>query len=205
MSKIKSIIFDFGDVFINLDKDGAMTNALQLFQMEYFEDDILLTNIAYETGQITTIEFIDFYNNKFKNLDKKKIVEAWNYILRDFPEYRLKFLKDLKKKKDFSLILLSNTNELHIESVKNNVPFYEEFKACFNGFYLSHEIKKRKPNKDIFEFVLNEHNLIPKECLFIDDTYENTKSASQMGLHVWNIDERTEDVIHLFDIKKDLF
>ncbi|MBO3117342.1 HAD-IA family hydrolase [Winogradskyella sp. DF17] len=205
MSKIKSIIFDFGDVFINLDKDGAMTNALQLFQMEYFEDDILLTNIAYETGQITTIEFIDFYNNKFKNLDEKKIVEAWNYILRDFPEYRLKFLKDLKEKKDFSLILLSNTNELHIESVKNNVPFYEEFKACFNGFYLSHEIKKRKPNKDIFEFVLNEHNLIPKECLFIDDTYENTKSASQMGLHVWNIDERTEDVIHLFDIKKDLF
>jgi len=205
MSKINSIIFDFGDIFVNLDKGGAMTNALQLFQIEHFEDDMLSINMAYEIGQITTQEFIDFYLNKFDYLDKNKIVEAWNYILRDFPKYRLKFLKELKENKDFLLILLSNTNELHIESIKNNVPFYKEFKSCFNGFYLSHEIKKRKPNKDIFEFVLNKHNLSPKDCLFIDDTSENTISASQMGLHVWNIDERTEDVVHLFDVKKDLF
>ena len=28
MRKIKTLIFDFGDVFINLDKPGAMQNAL---------------------------------------------------------------------------------------------------------------------------------------------------------------------------------
>jgi putative hydrolase of the HAD superfamily len=52
MSKIRSIIFDFGDVFINLDKEGAMSNALKLFQLEHFDDDMLATNIAYEMGQI---------------------------------------------------------------------------------------------------------------------------------------------------------
>jgi putative hydrolase of the HAD superfamily len=205
MSKIRSIIFDFGDVFINLDKEGAMFNALKLFQLEHFDDDMLATNIAYEMGQISTETFIDFYLTKFNTLDKAQIIEAWNYILKDFPIYRLNFLKQLKENYDYKLVLLSNTNELHINAVKSKVPFYEEFKSCFDAFYLSHEIKKRKPNSDIFEFVLDENQLMPEESLFIDDTEENTASASQLGLKVWNIDEKKEDVIQLFDLKKELF
>jgi putative hydrolase of the HAD superfamily len=46
---------------------------------------------------------------------------------------------------------------------------------------------------------------MPEESLFIDDTEENTASASQLGLKVWNIDEKKEDVIQLFDLKKELF
>jgi putative hydrolase of the HAD superfamily len=205
MSKIRSIIFDFGDVFINLDKEGAMFNALKLFQLEHFDDDMLATNIAYEMGQISTETFIDFYLTKFNTLDKAQIIEAWNYILKDFPIYRLNFLKQLKEHYDYKLVLLSNTNELHINAVKSKVTFYEEFKSCFDAFYLSHEIKKRKPNSDIFEFVLDENQLMPEESLFIDDTEENTASASQLGLKVWNIDEKKEDVIQLFELKKELF
>lgn len=205
MSKIRSIIFDFGDVFINLDKEGAMSNALELFQLEHFDDDMLATNVAYEMGTISTETFIDFYLTKFNTLDKVQIIEAWNYILKDFPIYRLNFLKKLKEHFDYKLLLLSNTNELHIDAVKSKVPFYEEFKSCFDAFYLSHEIKKRKPNSDIFEFVLDENHLMPEESLFIDDTEENTTSASQLGLNVWNINEKKEDVIQLFDLKKELF
>ena len=47
MQKIKTLIFDFGDVFINLDKQGAQQNALDLFSLETFEDDMLATNIHY--------------------------------------------------------------------------------------------------------------------------------------------------------------
>jgi putative hydrolase of the HAD superfamily len=182
-----------------------MFNALKLFQLEHFDDDMLATNIAYEMGQISTETFIDFYLTKFNTLDKAQIIEAWNYILKDFPIYRLNFLKQLKEHYDYKLVLLSNTNELHINAVKSKVPFYEEFKSCFDAFYLSHEIKKRKPNSDIFEFVLDENQLMPEESLFIDDTEENTASASQLGLKVWNIDEKKEDVIQLFDLKKELF
>ena len=205
MSKIRNIVFDFGDVFINLDKEGAMSNALRLFQLDHFETDMLATNVDYEMGQITTEAFIDFYLKKFKNLNEIQIIEAWNFILRDFPIYRLDFLKQLKSQNDYRLVLLSNTNELHIEAVKSEVPFYDEFQSCFDAFYLSHEIKKRKPNKDIFEFVLDENNLSPEESLFIDDTEENTISASQLGMKVWNIDEKKEDIIQLFDIKRELF
>ena len=201
---IKTLIFDFGDVFINLDKQGAMDNALQLFKLNGFESDMISINMQYEIGKISTSEFIAFYKNKFPNLSEKQIIEAWNYIIRDFPLHRLEFVQKLAKNNDYKRIILSNTNEMHIDFIKENVPFYNEFKDCFDKFYLSHEINLRKPNTDIYEFVLNESNLKANECLFIDDTTDNTNSASRLGIHTWNIDETKEDVVNLFDTKKEL-
>ena len=205
MPKIKTLIFDFGDVFINLDKTGAIENALNLFNLGVFEADMIATNIQYEIGKVSTLEFIEFYTSKFSNLNKKEIIDAWNYIIKGFPEYRLNFIKDLAKKDEFNLILLSNTNAMHIDFIKQNVSFYEDFKNCFDVFYLSQEIHLRKPNTDIFEFVLKENNLIANECLFIDDTKDNTDTAKKLGFNTWNIDETKEDVINLFEIKKELF
>jgi glucose-1-phosphatase len=202
---INTLIFDFGDVFINLDKEGAMQNALNLFKMSTFDKEMIDANIQYEIGNISTTEFIDFYKNKFPYLNEKQIVDAWNFIIKDFPPHRLEFIKQLQDTKEYKLILLSNTNALHIDFVKETIPFFSEFKNCFDVFYLSHEIHLRKPNADIFNFVLNEHNLTAKNCLFIDDTEENTFTAKSLGLHVWNINEKTEDITQIFNIKKELF
>ena len=205
MSKIKALIFDFGDVFINLDKQGAMDNALHLFDLEVFEEDMTGINIQYEVGEISTSQFIEFYLSKFPKLNRKQIIDAWNYIIKDFPKHRLDFIKKLANEGNYKLILLSNTNDMHIDFIKTNVSFYNEFKSSFSRFYLSQEIHLRKPNADIFEFVLEQDNLKPNECLFIDDTKENTDTAKSMGFHVWNIDETLEDVVNLFEIKNSLF
>ena len=202
---IKTIIFDFGDVFINLDKAGAMANALELFEMETLSEDLIAINTLYEQGLLTTNEFIEFYTENFPKLSKKEIIESWNYILCDFPPKRFDFIKALAKDKTYNLILLSNTNELHIDCIKNQVSFFDDFKSCFNKFYLSHEIMLRKPNADIFEFVLSENKLKASDCLFIDDTKENTEAAAKLGIHVWNNDPKTEDIIDLLTIKSELF
>ncbi len=202
---IKTIIFDFGDVFINLDKDGSRTQMLELFEMDEFSEDIIAINALYEQGFMSTDEFLEFYLDNFPKLSKVDVIEAWNYILCDFPPHRLDFVRQLSKDKKYKLILLSNTNALHIDSIKEHVPFYEEFKNCFDAFYLSHEIQYRKPNADIYEFVLNDNNLKAEECLFIDDTKENTDAASKLGINVWNNDPRTEDIIDLFKVKSNLF
>ena len=88
---------------------------------------------------------------------------------------------------------------MHIDFIKDNVSFYEDFKNCFDQFYLSQEIHLRKPNKDIFDFVLENNNLKPEQCFFVDDTKENTDTAKSLGINVWNIDETNEDVINLFN------
>jgi len=202
---IKTLIFDFGDVFINLDKEGALKNALDLFDLKDFPEALMAINEAYEVGGISTSEFIDFYLKRFVNCDETDIITAWNFILKDFPEHRLEFLKQLREEKQWQLILLSNTNAMHIDFVKKRVPFYDEFKDCFHKFYLSHEISMRKPTEEIFEFVLKDNLLVAEECLFIDDTEENTITANRLGMHTWNINEKREDVTQLFEIKSDLF
>lgn len=202
---INTLIFDFGDVFINLDKTGAMKNALNLFELDEFPEELIAVNSLYEQGLISTQEFLDFYQNNFPELSRESIIDTWNYILKDFPRHRLEFIKKLAKEKPYQLILLSNTNELHINWIKEHVSFYNDFKACFNAFYLSHEIGLRKPNTGIFQFVLDKNNLIAEECLFIDDTKENTDAAQKMGFHIWNIDETSEDIIDLFSVKNELF
>lgn len=202
---IKNIIFDFGDIFINLDKIGAMNTALDLFDISELSSEMIEINKDYEKGLISTEAFIKFYTEAFPQIPKQKICDAWNCILLDFPLHRLDFIK--KTSSQYRCFLLSNTNEMHIDWIKNDwgMTLYNEFKACFEEFYLSHEMNMRKPNADIYEFVLKQHQLEPSETLFIDDTKENTDTTNQLGIHSWNLIPGKEEIAELFTIKSDLF
>lgn len=197
---IKNIIFDFGDIFINLDKQATYTEMAKLGVTE-ISQDMMETYFKYEMGLISTDEFVGFYKEKFPTITKEALVYAWNAILLDFPEHRFTFLKELAKTKKYRLFLLSNTNDLHISWIKNDwgMELYSDFKNCFEQFYLSHEINFRKPNTNIYEFVLNENKLKPEETLFVDDLKENTDSAESLGIHVWNLQPGEEDVVALFE------
>lgn len=202
---IKTLLFDFGDIFINLDKKGAMQNALDLFNLKEFSEEMIAFNSFYEQGLISTDEFLEFYQENFPKLTSDQILDAWQYILKDFPVHRLEFIQQLASDKTYKLILLSNTNELHINWVKENVSFYDDFKNCFDAFYLSHEIHLRKPNSDVYQFVLDEHQLKADEVLFIDDTEENILAASKLGIHTWHLDPKSQDITDLFTINRHLF
>lgn len=202
---IKALIFDFGNVFLNLDIEKAKKDVFDLLRITSFTEEMLATNQRYEQGLITTSDLVAFYLEEFPYLTEYEVIQSWNAMLKDFPEHRLTFLQKLASEKRFKLILLSNTNTLHINWVKGNISFYETFKNCFDAFYLSHEIGLRKPNKAIFEFVLNNHKLNADECLFIDDTKEHILEASQLGIHTWNIDPKQEDITDLFTIQNHLF
>ena len=78
-------------------------------------------------------------------------------------------------------------------------------KNCFDAFYLSHDIQLRKPNKNIFEFILIQHNIEASECLFIDDTLENIKTASELNMNVWHLNPKIDDVVNLLEANKTLF
>src|SRR5680860_58896 len=201
---IRTLIFDFGDVFINLDK-AATLREMKKLKIEDLSEELIQTNIQYEKGLISSDGFLVSYLKSFSTLTKPQIIASWNAILIDFPKYRYTFIKLLSEKKYYKLILLSNTNELHINWVKENIPFYDEFVACFDAFYFSHEINFRKPDSKIYEFILEKHDLKHEECLFIDDTKVNTEAAAALGIHTWNIDPEMEDIIDLFTSNKELF
>lgn len=194
---IKNIVFDFGDVFINLDKEATYIELSKL-GIDTITDKMMSIAHQYEKGEISTSDFIQYFHNEF-SISKEDLIVAWNAILLDFPKHRFEFLKDLVTGKKYRLFLLSNTNDLHIKWIQNDwgEELYQKFKKCFEQFYLSHEIGLRKPNADIYQFVLQENNLKASETFFIDDTLENTVAAEKLGIKVWNINPEKEDVTTL--------
>ena len=202
---IKNIIFDFGDIFINLDKKRF---AEEVEKLGISQDNEAIKPILnqYEMGLISTEDFLTFFNQKLK-IPKEDLVFAWNSILLDFPLKRLDFLEKIVKSKKYRLFLLSNTNEMHISWIQKDwgSKLYHQFKNCFEQFYVTHEIHLRKPNLDIYEFVLNKNRLVAEETLFIDDTKENTDAANELGIYTWNLIPGQEDVSQLFTKKADLF
>lgn len=195
---IKNLLFDFGDVFIDLDKEATL-NALLAGGYSYIPLELYPLIAQYEKGLVTTGTFVRKAGEFFPGLAEEELITAWNGIVLDFPEYRLKFIQSLAEKGEYRLFLLSNTNELHLDKVKERMGLgpYESFKSCFEGFYLSHEIALRKPEPAVFEMILENHTLKPGETLFIDDTFEHIESAEQLGLKTWHLKAGKEDVVEL--------
>ena len=194
---IDTIIFDFGDIFINLDKE-ATPLALKKLGLKEWNSNLDALNLDFEKGKISEMEFIIGLQNYIPNASIHQIREAWNAILLDFPLYRLEFLQMLSQK--YRLFLLSNTDSIHIERFqhKAGISFYRDFYQCFEKVYFSFELGMRKPDSAIFEFVIKEHNLLPKNTLFVDDNLQNIESAEKLGLQVWHLQKGEEDVIDLF-------
>ena len=195
---IKNIIFDFGDIFINLDK-LAVFKQMALFGFTELTPQLDTLAKDYEMGLMSSERYVVALREIFPEADSERIISAWNSIILDFPEYRLDFIEKLKRENNYRLFLLSNTNDLHISYVKETMGInrYKRFKACFEQFYLSHEIHMRKPNADIYEYVLAENGLHANETFFIDDTEENTESASLLGIQTWNLKVGQEDITEL--------
>ena len=193
---IKNYIFDFGDVFLNLDKPATEQELLKL-GMTDFTNEMLAKNKEYEKGLLSTNEFIEFYQKQFPNSTKEELKIAWNKILLDFPLYRLEFIEEFSKNN--KCILLSNINDMHLEHIKNDLgsEFYNRFIACFDKVYYTHEIHLRKPDKDIFDFVFKDSNINSKESFFVDDTLENIQTAKEFGVKCWNIDPLYDDIVLL--------
>ena len=197
---IDTIIFDFGDIFINLDKQATI-DGLEHLGLSSWNEDLDQLNISFEKGQISRDDFLLGIQKHIPNATIDDILMAWNAVLLDFPLYRLEFLQLLSKK--FRLFLLSNTDAIHINHFeqREGASFYGDFYQCFEKVYFSYEMGMRKPDAEIYTTLINRHELAPKRTLFVDDKKENTDAAKALGLHVWNLQVGKEDVIELLDKK----
>ena len=97
--------------------------------------------------------------------------------------------------------MLSNSNEIHYDLYVRDLQLrfgYREFDDLFNMAYFSFDLHMNKPNPEIFEFVINQHELVPEKTLFIDDSEENILAAQKLGLKTYHISKPVK-VRHLFE------
>ena len=197
---IDTIIFDFGDIFINLDKQATI-DGLQRLGLSSWNEDLDQLNISFEKGQISRDNFLLGIQKHIPNATIDEILAAWNAVLLDFPLRRLEFLQLLSQK--YRLFLLSNTDAIHIDHFeqREGASFYGDFYQCFEKVYFSYEMGIRKPDAEIYNALIRLHELSPKRTLFVDDKKDNTDAAKTLGLQVWNLQVGQEDVVELFDKK----
>ena len=197
---IEAIIFDLGDVFLNLNAQASV-DAFKKLGLTDWNDDLKEKSLLFETGKIDELEFMEHIQKYIPNADLEQIREAWNAIISDFPLERLEFLEKLQNKYD--LFLLSNTNPTHIDKFEHRVglTFAREFYAHFNKIYFSFETKVRKPDAAVFNLILKQNNLKPNKTLFVDDTLEHIEVAKGLGINTWQILVGQDDVTNLFDKK----
>lgn len=193
---IDTVIFDFGDIFINLDKP-KLEKELQNIGLTEWNNSLVALNHNYEIGKITEKDFLTEFQKQIPKVESNTIKKAWNSILADFPEYRLTFLEELTSK--YKLFLLSNTDFTHIEEVKRKVgsEFHDRFINCFEKVYYSFDMGMRKPDASIYKYLIEKHNLNTQNTLFVDDRKVNTDAAKNIGLSVWNLQVGKEDVTEL--------
>ena len=184
---INAIIFDLGNVIIDLDIPATDEAFKSLMGEKYDSAIAQLTNEnifqRYEKGEISTTQFIQKIADVSFLTDKEAIKNAWNAMLLDIPPQRFELLSNAKE--NYRTFCLSNTNKLHIDFIfeqlqqQNSLPNLDSF---FEKVYLSHEMGMRKPDEEIFLKVIEDQQLDPQSTLFIDDTAGHLKGAKETGL-----------------------
>jgi FMN phosphatase YigB (HAD superfamily) len=188
VQQIKNIIFDLGGVIINLDmkatRDAFIALGAENFDTIYTQAGQTGIFDRFDKGEITPAEF---RNELRKHIPRKvtdeEIDGAWDAMLLDVPKAKLELLSHLGKK--YRLFLLSNTNVIHVKNFSaelQRVHGTPDFSPYFEKWYYSCNIGMRKPDAEIFEFVLNENHLKAEETLFIDDSVQHIQGASLLGI-----------------------
>ena len=186
--KIKNIVFDLGGVLVDLDFKAAINGLQQAGfvnvkeQLQSFDREGIFQK--FELGEMTAEEFrTAIRENSTVTLTDEEIDALWNAMLLEIPREKLELILDLRGK--YMVYLLSNTNSIHWDYVCKNAFNYRGFrvKDYFEETFLSYEMHLAKPDKAIFEKVLQDANLLPEETLFIDDSEANCKAAEEVGIH----------------------
>lgn len=186
---IRNIVFDFGNVLFDLDLPAIGREIRRLVgdQYEAVRERLQQSGIfeLYETGGLSTEEFVDAI--RFAGpapLSAGQVVAAWNSIFIGMPAERFDML--LRLRRHYNVFLLSNINELHaawIDDYLLREHGISDFQSrYFDGVYYSHLIRLRKPDREIYEYVLADAEILPGETLFIDDLEENVAAARTVGI-----------------------
>ncbi len=190
---IENIIFDFGGVIIDID---PMLTVKELEKLGFHNIEKLKSKDFYqkviykfEKGIDTPAVFHDKLRTYLQmDLSDSQLDEAWNALLFDIPEERIRVIEEVKK--HYPIYLLSNSNEIHYDLYVRDLQLrfgYREFDELFNKAYFSFDLHLAKPHVEIFEFVINQHHLNPEKTLFIDDRIENIEGARKAGLKTFHL------------------
>jgi putative hydrolase of the HAD superfamily len=176
----KAIIFDLGNVLVQFDFE-RWRQALEDFcpyDAAEIRRRIAATDLVerFETGLIEPPDFVAQLSGMLAlHMDYADFCKLWSGIFTDplIPEAMLEGLAARYK-----LVLLSNTNAIHFETIRGNYPLLRHFHERI----LSYEAHAMKPRREIFQAALDRCGCLPEECFYTDDIAAYVEAARRLGM-----------------------
>lgn len=177
---IKTILCDLGNVIVSFDYNKIVKGLAKFSNKnEKYIYKFYLTSRArdnFDKGKITATRFFtNFKNNLNLKIDFNQFKRVWYSCFSPNKEMENLFKK---LKKNYKLILLSNTDEIHFTHIRNNYKILD----IFDDFVLSYEVGYKKPNPLIYLYALKKAKTFPNKIVYIDDIYRFVRVARSFGI-----------------------
>jgi glucose-1-phosphatase len=180
--KIEALLFDLGKVLINFSFENVVKSLHEscTISREQFEailfDKVLVR--GYERGEISTPEFYGHLCQRASlNMTLPQFRATWSAIFMPGTLVSEELLANLKQR--YPLILISNTNEAHVEFIRETYRVFD----YFDHLVFSHKVGSLKPDSKIFEHAIAASNRPAEALFFTDDREENIVAAAALGMH----------------------
>ena len=179
---MKNIVFDFGQVIVHFeplyivkkfvsDPDDALLLEGVIFDRLYFD--------ALDAGTLSDEEVICAFKKRLPERLRRvseDIYYSWIYNIPEI-EGMSELIAYVKEKYGVSVFLLSNISSYFADH-SDEISVLKLFDKCI----FSSKCGMVKPNRDIFEYLCNECNIVPEETLLVDDRAENIEGAQKIGI-----------------------
>lgn len=195
---IKNIIFDLGNVVIDIDPNLTY-EAFSVLSSKYNPQEIeqIIKHeklwVDYETGLYSDQEFRILLREKlFLQGTDQELDHAFNALLLDIEPKRIELIEQISTQ--YRTFVLSNTSNIHILECVNilkRCTGRPNLRGLFERVFFSWEMQKVKPNPAIYEQLLTEANIKAEESLFIDDLLPNVQAANSLGINIVHLQPPT--------------
>ena len=184
---IKNIVFDFGGVIVDIDRD----KAVQAFIKLGLTDADSRLDKYHQTGIFQELEEGKLSADEFrKQLGGAKVVtisgpDGYIYDPDGVSGDKIDYMLELRK--SYHVYILSNTNPFVMSWACS--PEFSSRKKPLNDYcdklYLSYQVGHTKPAPEIFDFMIKDCNIIPSETLFVDDGTSNIHMGKELGFETF--------------------
>ena len=193
---INTVIFDVGNVLVDFDWEGF------IHRMFPGRDELIaeLDEAVWGNGRWDRLDAGDEPEKVFAGIiaqapereqELRKVFENVGDTLRKRPATPI-WINELKSR-GYKVLYLSNYS--HYVMSKN--PEVLDFLPLMDGGVFSCDVKLIKPDRKIYECITQKYNLVPSECVFIDDIERNVKAAKDFGFNAirfLNLEQAQKDL-----------
>jgi putative hydrolase of the HAD superfamily len=178
---IKTVIFDLGKVIVPFDFSRGYRAMAQscAYTPEEIPKRIGSTDLVhrFESGQVEPEQFVEQLCGILDlRMEYARFCEIWSSIFLPDTLIPESLLEGLRRR--YRLLLLSNTNAIHFQMIRQNYPLLRHF----DDYVLSYEVGALKPSPRIYEEAITRAQCAAGECFFTDDIAEYVAGARRAGM-----------------------